>query len=66
MLLVSLGDSRHPLVDFGRPYEQAAEIYYQNSCQPPFSDMHLVVEVFQGRESKEMLTISNLVSQACI
>ena len=42
------------------------EIDYQNSCQSPFLDVYLVLEVFQEREFKEMLAIFFLVLQACI
>ena len=39
----------------------AADFDGQNSCQSRFSSVHLVLEEFQERESKEMLAISYLV-----
>ena len=48
------------------PIWAAADIDYQNSFQSRFSGVYLVFEVFQQRESKEMLTVSYLILQACI
>ena len=39
---------------------------YQNMCQPRFSSVYLVFDVFQESEFKERLAFSYLVLQACI